>query len=173
MAKYERFAFNKLAVGGLPAKLEKEGCRVAYHMPTLQDLLMELPRKLHEECEEVAQAIAQNNLDEICRELADVVEVLLAMHAHPSMWPCESIVEQLAYVCLVGYVFDLCPAQIEAARQAKRALKGGLDEAIYLEYADVPLDAPDQQIWLAQFRADPAKYLSLGLVDEHGCAIAA
>jgi predicted house-cleaning noncanonical NTP pyrophosphatase (MazG superfamily) len=165
MAKLERFAFRKLAAGNLPAKLEREGCRVFYRTPTLEEMRTELPRKLQEEAAEVLAAVAKADREELRNELGDVVEVLLAMDNYPQFWDSKWLKGILDNLIAFAAEHGITPEAIEEARQAKRALKGGLDTAIYLVHADVPVDDPAQQAWLEQFRADPAKYPSLGLVD--------
>lgn len=130
---YERFAFNKLVRDKVVDETLAEGCRPAWRFLSPAEHKTALLDKLIEETKEVRAA---KNTTDVCKELADVMEVLLAL----------------------ARLNGMTPADLETARQAKFASKGGFMEGIYIATQDIPTDHYEIQDFLGQ----PEKYPHLG-----------
>lgn len=125
MPRILRFRVQKLIRDRLPAIMQADGL-TTFERP-LPDLefAAALAAKLVEEAREVATAKTR---DEICEELADVSEVILAL----------------------AQVHNLTLAQIETARIAKREARGGFDERVWNDAVAAPEGSPALDYYLAR-----------------------
>lgn len=106
------FKVEKLIRDKIPAILESKG--IVVHAKTMDDkeFISKLKDKLLEETREVLEA---DNPDELCEELADVLEVVHAL----------------------SNVNGLTMQQIEQSRLKKREIKGGFENRIYNSSIDI------------------------------------
>ena len=124
-----RFIFNKLVRDKIPAQLEAKGLTLHMRKLTGADRLLALQQKLVEEQAEYAAATtAQARIE----ELADIAEVLIAL----------------------GTPGGAGSKTVEAARMAKRAVRGGFDQGYFIDSVDVPDGHPEA----AYFRARPQDF---------------
>jgi predicted house-cleaning noncanonical NTP pyrophosphatase (MazG superfamily) len=123
------FKVDKLTQDFSPNLMSESGIKV--HQRVLQDAeyAKRLNDKLFEEAQEVVDAV---NTEELKEELADVLEVLMAMAK------------------LKGIEFS----QILKAGEEKRSKKGGFDQRRYVDFVEVPQGNPI----LKYFEARPDKY---------------
>lgn len=106
------FKVDKLIRDNIPAILEAKGVVVHTRNMNDQEFLSRLKDKLLEEAQEVLEA---NTSDELCEELADLLEVL----------------NVLAKSC------GLTMQQVEQKRFEKRAVKGGFENKVYNSSIDI------------------------------------
>lgn len=102
----KNFRIEKLVRDKIPAILESQGIKVDLRILEQQEFVLKLKDKLVEEAGEVLRA----SPDDLCEELADVLEVLQAL------------------VDASGLTLE----QIEHKRSEKRELKGGFDGKKFL-----------------------------------------
>ena len=123
------FKVDKLTRDFSPNVMSESGITV--HQRVLQDAeyAKRLNDKLFEEAHEVVNAV---NTEELKEELADVLEVLIAMAK------------------LKGIQFS----QILKAAEDKRSKKGGFEQRRYVDFVEVPQGNPI----LKDFEARPDKY---------------
>lgn len=133
---HKRFQFRKLVRAHVPRDCTQQGCRVDYRILEEDEHISQLLVKLPEEAIEVATATSRA---EQVKELGDVFDV------------AEALMRKL------GISMD----EVELARLAKNARKGGFDEGVYIETNDIPVEHPD----IPGFLAQPEKYPYLGDVD--------
>lgn len=124
-----RFRVGKLIRDGLPAMMRAQGLEVFDHRMDDAAYRRALRHKLVEEAQEVEAASA----GELVEELADVLEVVMALAAAEG--------------------FDM--AQIEAARLAKRAQRGGFDGRVFNAAVEGRDDLPAVAYYLARPEAYP------------------
>ncbi|HEX2558948.1 nucleoside triphosphate pyrophosphohydrolase [Phenylobacterium sp.] len=105
MTEVLRFRVEKLIRDGLPQIMRRQGLQVFERVLDDAEYLAELRRKLVEEAAEAASADA----DSLVEELADVLEVVIAL-------------AQAGGASL---------ADVEAKRLAKRAERGGFEGRVY------------------------------------------
>ena len=134
--EYEGFRFEKLVRDKVVAQTSAEGCRPHWRTLSPEELLAALLNKLGEESDEVREAV--NTPTELCKELADLMEVIYS----------------------IGELRGLSPAAIEEARQTKLARKGGFIGGTYIEQMDIPTDHFEVKNFLAQ----PEKYGHIGRI---------
>jgi predicted house-cleaning noncanonical NTP pyrophosphatase (MazG superfamily) len=124
-----RFRVEKLIRDKLPSIMRASGLSVFDRTLGQDEFVESLKLKLTEESAEVAEA---GSADELLGELADVMEVVLALtQAH-------------------GFTLD----EVEARRIAKREERGGFDNRVYNAAVEAPADCPA----LAYYVARPDKY---------------
>ncbi|OJU72914.1 MAG: hypothetical protein BGO07_01750 [Alphaproteobacteria bacterium 40-19] len=123
------FKVDKLVRDRIPQAMSESGITV--HQRVMQDAeyTKRLNDKLFEEAQEVVDAV---NTEELQEELADVLEVLMAMAR------------------LRGIEFF----QILKAAEGKRSQKGGFNQRLYVDFVEIPQDNPS----LKAFEAKPDKY---------------
>ncbi len=123
------FKVDKLTRDFSPNLMSESGITV--HQQVLQDAeyTKRLNDKLFEEAQEVVDAVSTQELKE---ELADVLEVLMAMAK------------------LKGIEFS----QVLKAAEDKRSKKGGFDQRRYVDFVEVPQGNPI----LKDFEDKPEKY---------------
>ena len=100
--------FNKLVRDNIPDIIEKNNEVAVTRILEDKEYLLELYKKLHEECIEVEMA---KNKEELIMELADVYEVLLAVMLYN----------------------DINLEEVEACALIKRNKRGSFSKRIYLE----------------------------------------
>lgn len=100
------FKVEKLIRDKIPALLESKGITVHAKAMEEQEFISKLKDKLLEQAKEVLEA---SNSDELCEELADVMEVVQAL----------------------SKANGLSIQQIEQTRLKKREIKGGFENKIY------------------------------------------
>jgi len=118
-----RIEYNKLVRDGVPEIVRSTGGSVRAVRASPSEAQWLLRQKLIEEAFEVAEATG----DQVVEELADLAETTLAL--------CRYI--------------GIDSADVERARENKRATRGGFDEAVYLQAtsssapaSDFPLEVP-------------------------------
>ena len=124
-----RFRVGKLIRDGLPAMMRAQGLAVFDHRMDEPAYRVALRDKLIEEAHEVQAATAA----ELAEELADVLEVVIALAAAEGL--------------------DM--AQIEALRLAKRAERGGFDDRVFNAAVEGRDDLPAVAYYLARPEAYP------------------
>jgi predicted house-cleaning noncanonical NTP pyrophosphatase (MazG superfamily) len=129
MKKRYKFKIDKLVRARSNVRLNAQGVITSYRIMELEEYIQRLKDKLLEEAEEVVTA---KNQEEYLTECADVLEVV---HA---------------FAAAVGLSYE----QIEQKRLKIKEVRGGFDERIYQEYAE--MDADNDLI--EYFRKDPEKY---------------
>lgn len=117
MSRIRRFRVEKLIRDGLPAMMRAQGLTVEDRRLGDAEYRAALLTKLSEEAAEAAGAATDTALIE---ELADVAEVTHAL------------------LVLIGRT----PADLEQARVAKRAARGGFDDRVYNAAVSAPHGAP-------------------------------
>lgn len=132
---YMRFAFDKLVRDLVVPGSASEGCRPKFRTLVGDELEARLRAKVREEAEEVASATSR---EEMVKEMGDLLEVQMMLMAR----------------------HGITAEDVEAARLAKRAKKGGFETATLIEFNDIPLDHFELQDFLDQ----PEKYPCLGEV---------
>jgi predicted house-cleaning noncanonical NTP pyrophosphatase (MazG superfamily) len=123
-----RFQTKLLIRDGRVAAFAAQGATLEYRTLSDAEFDRELRRKLAEEAAEAATAPAAK----LCRELADVLEIMQALAGH----------------------HGVTMAAIEAARAATRAKLGGFDQRIYSE----AIAAPEGHETTTYHRQYPQKY---------------
>jgi len=108
MRTIDRVTFRKLVRDKIPQLIERSGRRPRYHTLTKEDRWEALRNKLNEEVDELHAA---KDPEEVLEEVADVLEVLLAM------------------VYEAGYI----DADLELRAKQKRREKGSFDKFVWLE----------------------------------------
>ena len=109
----KKFRFDKLVRDKLPETIKsRDGSYIDYIILTKEQLIHELKNKLVEEAQEVLEA---QNIEEIHSEIADVIQVLIALHKHLSL------------------NIDI----IEQNRLQKLMQRGGFDKGVYCHYAHI------------------------------------
>ena len=110
-------------------------CRFSYKYLSEQELQPHLFNKLQEE---VAEVLAANNKEEICAELADVLDIIELLKKH------NNISEQ----------------ELAAARQHKYKLRGGFDTKLFVEW--IEFDTPSESHEFYEYcLSNPEKYPKL------------
>lgn len=100
--------FDKLVRDGIPGVIVSKGERPVYRTLAAAEFPDALRDKLREE---MAELLAARNPEEVTSELADVLEVLMAIANNQGLrWE-----------------------EIETARQKKRADRGGFEQRVFLE----------------------------------------
>jgi len=117
------FRVEKLIRDKIPALLESKGISVHTKILEDQEFISRLKDKLVEEAKEVLEA---SNSNEICEELADVME----------------LVQTLSKAC------GLSIEQIEQRRLEKRETKGGFEHQIYNSSVEIQENNPSITIYL-------------------------
>ena len=125
MSRILRFRVEKLIRDKLPAIMRAQGLAVFDRPLPLPEYRAALADKLLEEAGEAAAARTPKDL---CEELADVSEVILALAA--------------------AHGFTL--ADIEAARAAKHAARGGFEAATWNAAVAAPEGSPALDYYLAR-----------------------
>lgn len=125
MSRTLRFRVEKLIRDRLPAIMQADGLTTFERALPLPDFQAALAAKLVEEAHEVAAAQSRAELVE---ELADVAEVILALAA--------------------AHAID--PAEVEAARLAKRDSRGGFDGRVWNAAVAAPEGSPALEYYLAR-----------------------
>lgn len=119
-----RFRVQKLIRDRLPEIMRGQGLAVFDRRLDDDEFIVALGDKLVEEAHEARAA----SPDEIAGELADVLEVVHAM----------------------AQVHGLSPQDVEAARLAKRAARGGFDARVYNAAVEAPEGLPAADYYLAR-----------------------
>ena len=120
-----RFSFEKLIRDDLVDVMTHSGIAVEHRVMAGEEYVCALIKKLHEEVNEVATA---SDPKEILEELADVLEVMMAMAG--------------------AHGFDL--QAIAKKAQEKKAAKGGFDQGTYVEWIEMPADHPRAAYYLSR-----------------------
>lgn len=136
-----RFRVEKLIRDGLPQMMRDQGLSVFCHRLDDAAFLAALKAKLLEEAQEVASA----GPDDLVEELADVLEVIATLIA----------------------AAGLSPGDVEAARQAKRAERGGFDGRIY----NSAVEGEDDSQGVAYYLARPHQYPQVIEPQDRGCKV--
>lgn len=123
-----RFRVEKLIRDGLPQMMRDQQLTVFCHRLDDAAFLAALKAKLIEEAQEAAAA----GPDDLLEELADLSEVMAALMA----------------------AAGLSPQDVETARLAKRAQRGGFDGRVYNQAVEAEPDSPG----LAYYLARPDQY---------------
>ncbi len=124
-----RFKVAKLVRDKMEAYMISNGVHGPYQKLSPEELTNQLKAKIVEEAQEVAQA---SNPQEMQKELADLLEVIAALHA----------------------VYDLDRSKTEKIKAEKYNRLGGFEEGLYVPYADIESDNPFIENYLNQ----PEKY---------------
>ena len=148
------FRFDKLVRDKIVPEMEAEGSTVKWRTLSDTEFAEELARKLEEELDELDEEVGKNR-DRDLEELADVAEVyeiafeLLDQDEHYEL--LESAMEELEK----GIdMWEIDPAELLAAKQAKIARMGAFKARHYVETVSVEDDSP----WLERYLASPNKY---------------
>lgn len=112
MIRKRRFKFDKLIRDKIPEIIRAEGAEVFERIMNKDEYINRLREKLVEEAQEVLEA--KNTVD-ICEELADVLEVMIAL--------CQ--------------VYNFSFEKVEQSRTEKKAAKGGFEKRIYNAFVEV------------------------------------
>ena len=129
MTQAHRFKVDKLIRDNLPQIMRASGIQVFERVMEKDEYLKRLKDKLLEEAKEV---IASGSEKEMREELADLLEVMLAL------------------VKVYGMEFT----DIQQAAEQKRADKGGFDNRIYNAFVEIEAGNPS----LGYYRARPDQY---------------
>ncbi len=129
MTQTHRFKVDKLIRDKLPQIMRASGIQVFERVMEKDEYLKRLKDKLLEEAKEV---IASGSEKEMREELADLLEVMLALAK--------------------AYGMEL--ADIQQAAEQKRADKGGFDNRIYNAFVEIEAGNPS----LGYYRARPDQY---------------
>lgn len=129
MTQIHRFKMDKLIRDKLPQSMRASGIQVFERVMEKDEYLKRLKDKLLEETQE---AIASSSEKEMCEEMADLLEVMLAL------------------LKVYGVEF----ADIQQAAEKKRAEKGGFDNRIYNAFVEIEAGNPR----LEYYRARPDQY---------------
>lgn len=127
---YATFLLNKLVRDLAPARFGSKGDVLHHHAVTGPALEKALLAKLMEEAEEVKAALEKSERTE---ELADLLEVMLALAA---FW-------------------DISWDDIEAKRLVKKNVLGGFEKGLFGTHCDIPVE---HEAYLSVLRAQPEKY---------------
>jgi predicted house-cleaning noncanonical NTP pyrophosphatase (MazG superfamily) len=120
-----RYRVEKLIRDRLPAIMRAQGLAVFDRRLGAAELETALRAKL---VEEAGEARAAAGRDDLVDELADIAEVIAALCA----------------------LREITPAEIETARLAKRAARGGFDDAVWNAAVSAPVGAPALDYYLAR-----------------------
>lgn len=133
MTKKHRFKFDKLVRDKLPDILRDTGVTVYMRIMEQEEYLKRLKDKLFEEAKEVINACCNNtDVNHLKEEFADVLEVIHAL----------------------GNIYGLSIDKIEEQRIAKKQIRGGFEDRIYIDYIEMTSDIPK----LIYFRGKPDDY---------------
>jgi predicted house-cleaning noncanonical NTP pyrophosphatase (MazG superfamily) len=124
-----RFKIDKLIRDKIPEIMIMQGQNAVVRRMEREEYVERLRDKLLEESQEVVEA---KTADELCEELADVLEVIRSLSA----------------AC--GLTVD----DVEKTRVAKLAKKGGFQGRVYAEHVDIDDSSP----MLAYYRANSSAY---------------
>ncbi len=129
MTQTHRFKVDKLIRDKLPQIMRASGIQVFERVMEKDEYLNMLKDKLLEETKEV---IASGSGKEMREELADLLEVMLAL----------------------AKIYGMELADIQKAAEQKRADKGGFDNRIYNAFVEIEAGNPS----LGYYRARPDQY---------------
>jgi predicted house-cleaning noncanonical NTP pyrophosphatase (MazG superfamily) len=129
MTQAHRFKVDKLIRDNLPQIMGASGIQVFERVMEKDEYLKRLKDKLLEEEKEV---IASGSAKEMREELADLLEVMLAL----------------------AKVYGMEFTDIQQAAEQKRADKGGFDNRIYNAFVEIEAGNPS----LGYYRARPDQY---------------
>ncbi|MCE2991621.1 MAG: nucleoside triphosphate pyrophosphohydrolase [Candidatus Jidaibacter sp.] len=129
MTQAHRFKVDKLIRDNLPHIMRASGIQVFERVMEKDEYLKRLKDKLLEEAKEV---IASGSAKEMREELADLLEVMLAL----------------------AKVYGMEFTDIQQAAEQKRADKGGFDNRIYNAFVEIEAGNPS----LGYYRARPDQY---------------
>lgn len=132
MTLKNQYKMAKLVRDKSVENMEAKGTEVLWHTLPLAERAPHLLEKFVEEQQEVRDAVATGNVDEIAAELADMLEIIHALAA------------------ATGTTMQA----VEAARQGKLARRGGFDKGIYVE----TITCPKNSFYDLYCAKDPAKY---------------
>lgn len=133
-----RFFKNKLVRDNIVELLKKEDVTSqSYMIEDDNEFLDAITQKLIEELQEV---FASENNDELLAELADFEDVLE----------------------LFKKFLKIDQKEIEAKKAAKKAINGGFEKRVFLEYIDVP---NSNKTLIEKYTADAERQEALGLDD--------
>ena len=104
-----KIVHNKLVRDNIPSIIAKSGRTSRIRVVDLEELVLELKKKLCEEATEVKEA---QTTEEIVEEIADVLEVLDA----------------------IKNAYSISDSEIETVKELKANKKGRFQNKIYLEY---------------------------------------
>ncbi|HEY9218130.1 MAG TPA: nucleoside triphosphate pyrophosphohydrolase [Phenylobacterium sp.] len=124
MSEVMRFRVEKLIRDRLPQIMRDQGLQVFDRRLEDDEFVAELKRKLVEEAAEASDA----GPDDLPGELADVLEVILAL----------------------AQATGLTLAEIEARRMAKHAERGGFEDRVYNAAVEAPAGLPAADYYLAR-----------------------
>lgn len=127
-----KFQFNKLVRDDIVALQQQEGYKVEASRLSGSALISSLLEKIHEETDEVGEAVLTGKLDQILPELADLAELLTALTA----------------------ALGVTAVQAEAARARKAQKTGAFDLGVYISTIEIP----EGNNWIAYYRGQPEKY---------------
>ncbi len=125
-----RFQANKLVRNKTGERLRKKNIFIGERVMKIDEYINALHNKLQEETKEV---LTTTNQEELCSELADVLEVIHALSAASG----------LSY------------QNVEQKRLEKKEARGGFDAQTYCSFIDVESDNKD----IEYYRSQPDKYL--------------
>ncbi len=129
MTQTHRFKVDNLIRGKLPQIMRASGIHVCERVMEKDEYLKRLKDKLLEEAKEV---IASGSEKEMREELADLLEVMLALLK----------------------VYEMEFKDIQQAAEQKRAEKGGFDDRIYNAFVEIEAGNPS----LGYYRARQDQY---------------
>lgn len=129
MTQTHRFKVDKLIRDKLPQIMRASGIQVFERVMEKDEYLKRLKDKLLEETKEV---IASGSEKEMREELADLLEVMLAL----------------------AKIYGMELADIQQAAEQKREDKGGFDNRIYNAFVEIEAGNPS----LGYYRARPDQY---------------
>lgn len=132
MTQTHRFKVNKLIRDKLPAIMRASGIQVFERIMEKDEYIKRLQDKLLEEAQEVISARSEK---EICEELADLLEVMLALTR----------------------VYGIEFTDIQQTADQKRAEKGGFEAKIYNAFVEIGADNPN----IGYYRDRPDQYPEL------------
>jgi predicted house-cleaning noncanonical NTP pyrophosphatase (MazG superfamily) len=131
MTQTYRFKLDKLIRDKLPQMMRKSGITVSQRIVEKDEYLNRLKDKLIEEAKEV---LSSESEQEICEELADVLEVMLAL------------------LKVYGREFT----DIQKVAQQKRAEKGGFDDRTYVNFVEMDAQNPSLEYYKARLDQYPS-----------------
>lgn len=138
MVQTHCFKVDKLIRDQLPGRMRASHIQVFERVMEKEEYLKRLKDKLLEEAQEV---IASNSKKELCEEMADLLEVMLALLK----------VNELAFT------------DITQKAEEKRAEKGGFENRIYADFVEIEEGNPS----LGYYKSQPDKYPEVKKNEKH------
>jgi len=122
-------SYNKLVRDKIPAILDAKGVPYEKRVATPEEFKEELLKKLGEEMNELKEAI--EDPEKQVEELADVIEVLMALKTIPGTEDIPEVRETTEYVDFLKGLPEY--RNVEEVRLRKREERGGFDDMLIVK----------------------------------------